>query len=191
MHVYALQEKHLTSQKTIKRNPWWTKSTNVTKNRKSMRYSIWKSCHKPRVGHVSMDMCKILFQYKLAKTKYRQACREAFNTNHRNTFKTLNALYHTHDSKKFWKIVRKRRHNNNDPSSNIDLQTLVKHYTNKFRVPSVTSDVITASRKFVSDKQQQRSTYRIKLSTFVVVKYICALKLNCSPAGDSIESEHL
>ena len=73
----------------------------------------------------------------------------------------------------------------------IDLQTLVKHYTNKYRAPTVTNDVITASRKFVSDKQQQRSTYRIKLSTSVVVKYICALKLNCSPAGDGIESEHL
>ena len=65
------------------------------------------------------------------------------------------------------------------------------NYTNKFRAPTVTSDVITASREFVSDKQQQRSTYRIKLSTSVVVKYICALKLNCSPAGDGIESEHL
>ena len=82
------------------------------------------------------------------------------------------------------------RHNNNDPSSDIDLQTMVKLYTNNFRAPTATSDVITASRKFVSDKQQQRSTYRIKLSTSVV-KYICALKLNCSPAGDSIESEHL
>ena len=109
-----------------------------------MWYSIWKSRDKPRVGHVYLS-------YKLAKTKYRQACREAFNTNHRNTFKTLNALYHTHDSKKFWKIVRKRRHNNNDPSSDIELQTLVKHYTNTFRAPTVTSDVITASRKCVSD----------------------------------------
>ena len=44
-------------------------------------------------------------------------------------------------------------YNNNDPSSDIDLQTLVKHYTNKFRAPAVTRDVITASRKFVSDKQ--------------------------------------
>ena len=30
---------------------------------------------------------------------------------------------------------------------------------NKFRAPTVTSDVITASTKFVSDKQQQLSTY--------------------------------
>ena len=56
--------------------------------------------------------------------------------------------------KKFWKIVRKRGHNNNDPSYDIDLQTLVKYYTNKYRAPTVTNDVITAFRKFVSDKQQ-------------------------------------
>ena len=35
-----------------------------------MWYSVWKSCDKPRVGHGNLS-------YKLAKTKYRQACREA------------------------------------------------------------------------------------------------------------------
>ena len=64
----------------MKRNPWWTKSTNVAKNRKSMWYGIWKSSDKPRVGHVYLS-------YKFAKTKFCKACREAFTTSNRNTFK--------------------------------------------------------------------------------------------------------
>ena len=40
---------------------------------------------------------------------------------------------------KFWKNVRQRRHNKNDPSSDVDLQTLVKQYTNKNRAPTVVS----------------------------------------------------
>ena len=71
-------------------------------------------------------------RYLMYKTKCRQACRMAFNTRNASSFRTLNTLYRTQDSKKFWKIVRKRRRNCNDPSSDIELQTLVNYYTDKF-----------------------------------------------------------
>ena len=96
--------------KQLKQRPWWTASTKLAKNRKSSWYSIWKSCDKPRAGYVYI--C-----YKLAKTKYQQACRKAFNTRNASSFRTLNTLYRTHDRKKFWKIVRKRKRNCNDLSS--------------------------------------------------------------------------
>ena len=74
--------------KQLKQRPWWTTSTKLAKNRKSLWYSIWKSCDKPRAGYVYI--C-----YKLAKTKYRQACRTSFNTRNANSFRTLNTLYRT------------------------------------------------------------------------------------------------
>ena len=165
----------------MKQRPWWTASTKLAKNRKSLWYSIWKSCDKPRAGYVYI--C-----YKLAKTKYRQACRMAFNTRNASSFRTL---YRTQDSKKFWKIVRKRRRNCNDPSSDIELQTLVNYYTNKFAPPTVTSDIITASQEYIREKQEKRSVYNTRISCSAVMRYIRALKLGCSPAGDGIESEHL
>ena len=87
-------------QQHLKRRLWWTASTKLAKNRKSLWHSIWKSCDKSRAGYVYI--C-----YKIAKTKYRQACRIAFNTRNASSFRTLNTLYRTQDSKKFWKIVRK------------------------------------------------------------------------------------
>ena len=32
--------------------PWWTNSTQIAKNRKSLWYGIWSSCDKPRDGYV-------------------------------------------------------------------------------------------------------------------------------------------
>ena len=32
--------------------PWWTSSTQVAKNRKSLWYDIWSSCDKPRDGYI-------------------------------------------------------------------------------------------------------------------------------------------
>ena len=66
----------------------------------------------------------------------------------------FNTLYRTQDSKKFWKIVRKRRRNCNDPSSDIELQMLVNYYTNKFAPPTVTSDIITASQEYIRENKR-------------------------------------
>ena len=82
--------------------PWWTNSTQIAKNRKSLWYCIWSSCDKPRDGYVYV--C-----YKLAKTRYRQACRLAFTKRLRRSFHRLNFLYTINNSKKFWNTVRKCR----------------------------------------------------------------------------------
>ena len=38
--------------KQLKPRPWWTASTKLTKIKKSLWYSIWKSCDKSRAGYV-------------------------------------------------------------------------------------------------------------------------------------------
>ena len=82
----------------------------------------------------------------------------AFNTRYASSFRTLNTLYRTQDSKKFWKIVRKRSRNCNDPSSDIELQTLVNYCTDKFAPPTATSDIITASQEHIRE-QDVREAY--------------------------------
>ena len=115
----------------------------------------------------------------------------AFNTRNVSSFRTLNTLYRTQDSKKFWRIVRKRRRNCNDLSSDIELQTLVNYYTDKFAPPMVTIGILTASQEYIREKQKKRSVFYTRISCSAVMRYIRSLKLGCSPAGDLIESEHL
>ena len=55
----------------------------------------------------------------------------------------------------------------------------------------MTSDIITASQEYIREKQEKRSVYNTRISYSAVMRYIRALKLGCSPAGDGIESEHL
>ena len=68
---------------------------------------------------------------------------------------------------------------------------MVNYYTDKFAPPTVTSDIITASQEYISEKQKQRSVYNTRISCSAAMRYIRALKLDCSPAGDGIESQHL
>ena len=109
----------------------------------------------------------------------------------RNSFKTLNELYHTHDSKQFWKLVRRRRLNGNDPSSDINLQTLVDHYTKKFAPPRNINDTIRSSQQCVDDKINNLTLHDQQITQTMAKRYICKLKLNCSPANDGITAEHL
>ena len=109
----------------------------------------------------------------------------------RNSFKTLNELYHIHDSKQFWKLVRRRRLNGNDPSSDINLQTLVDHYTKKFAPPRNINDTIRSSQQCVDDKINNLTLHDQQITQTMVKQYICKLKLNCSPANDGITAEHL
>ena len=87
----CVTKKNSHSKATKKQNPWWTQSTKIAKSRKSFWYHIWSDCGKPRDGHVYR--C-----YKLSKSKYRQACRLAFNTRVSKLHTTLNMLYRTKNS---------------------------------------------------------------------------------------------
>ena len=84
----VFRESKSTAKPHFKRKLWWSESTKIAKNRKSLWYSIWSSCEKPREGHVYASIC-----YKLAKSKYRQACRAAFNVKSRNSLNEFALWY--------------------------------------------------------------------------------------------------
>ena len=110
-----------------------TQSTKIVKSRKSFWYHIWSDCGKPRDGHVYR--C-----HKISKSKYRQACRLAFNTRVSKLHTTLNMLYRTKNSKQIWKVVRNTRKDLNDCSKDISIDVLEQYFEQKF---SVSSRVIT------------------------------------------------
>ena len=118
---------------TKKQKPWWTHSTKVAKSRKSFWYHIWNDCNKPRDGHVYS--C-----YKLSKSRYRQACRLAFNTRVTKLHTSINMLCRTRNSKQFWKLVGNTRREANDCSKDISIDVLEKYFEQKF---SVSNRVVT------------------------------------------------
>ena len=63
---FVFRETKSTAKPPFKRKLWWSESTKIAKNRKSLLCSIWSLCEKPREGHVYTSIC-----YKLAKSKYR------------------------------------------------------------------------------------------------------------------------
>ena len=71
-----------------------------------IEYIILKgvACNRP------LDGCAYMC-HKLAKTRYRQGGRMAFNQRVRKSFHTLNSLYRTRHTRKFWNTVRRLKRN--------------------------------------------------------------------------------
>ena len=170
---------------TKKQNPWWTHSTKVAKSRKSFWYHVWNDCGKPRDGHVYR--C-----YKLSKSRYRQACRLAFNTRACRLHTSLNLLYRTKNSKQFWKVVGNMRRDTNDCSKDISIDVLEQYFEQKFSVSNrvVTEEMLQAQDR-IEDKLKRMSTHTEKVTSNRVRRLIKQLKLNASPAQDGITAEHL
>ena len=100
---------------------WWKHSTKMAKSRNSFWYHVWNDCGKPRDGHVYK--C-----YKLSKSRYRQACRLAFNTRACKLHTSLNMLCRTRNSKQFWKVVGNTRREANDSSKDISIDVLEQYF---------------------------------------------------------------
>ena len=131
--------------------------------------------------------------YKLAKTRYRQACRKAFNQRVKTSFNKLNYLYSIRDSKKFWNAVRRSKQTSNDQSSDISLSTLLKYYGTKFSLPTKTSDVMKHAHTFVTNRRDELfgTQHEVEFTERMTCRYIKKLKLDCAPSGDGITAEHL
>ena len=171
-----------------RRTPWWTAPTKIAKSRKTFWYRIWICNGKPRSGHVYDS-------YKLAKCTYQRACREAFNTNVRQTYRTLNRLQKTKDSNQFWNVIKRSKQQGkcSDVSLPIDLKSLNNYFEQKFSPPTVQSEAITETGRRVREKISllRGSKHDVTLNRAKVIKYIMQLKLNCALANDGITAEHL
>ena len=66
-------DKHDVYKVPFKLNRWWNRDCLVTRDRQRLWYGIWKSCGRPRVGHVYM--------LQVSRKTYRRACNQAMNSN--------------------------------------------------------------------------------------------------------------
>ena len=87
--------------------------------------------------------------YKLSKSRYRQACRLAFNTRVSKLHTSLNMLCRTRNSKHFWKLVGNTRREANDCSKDISIDVLEQYFEQKF---SVSNRVVTAEMIQAQDR---------------------------------------
>ena len=78
---------------------WWNQNCLIARDRHRFWFNIWKTCNRPREGHIYE--C-----HKLAKKTYRTACRKAVNNNMNATYTKMNLLFSKRDSKKLWNLIR-------------------------------------------------------------------------------------
>ena len=78
----------------FKPNNWWNNDCLVTRDRKRFWYGIWRSCGRPREGHVYL--C-----YIAARKMYRSACNLAMKSNMNGIAHELNQLHRNKHITKF------------------------------------------------------------------------------------------
>ena len=89
----------------------------ITRDRHRFWFNIWKTCNRPREGHIYE--C-----HKLAKKTYRTACRKAVNDNMNATYTKINLFFSKRDSKKLWNLIRVSKNKQNNFSENdIGIET--------------------------------------------------------------------
>ena len=166
---------------------WWNHNCTWTRDRQRFWFHIWKSCDRPRTGHIYTS-------YKMAKKAYRDACRQAVSGVLQDLTKNLNFLYKGGRLKKFWNQVRRTR-NNGSSCDDISLLTLEKYFRDKFECyDDNASDMRNTARVAVEEKYSEimNTITRDKvISPSMVIRYIKALNSGCSPGMDGIMSEHL
>ena len=171
-----------------KRNFWWDNDCKTANCRLKFWFQLWKSCERPRQG------C-IYDCYKSVKSAYRKVCRKAFNCASRKKFELCNNLFKEKRMNKFWNQVKQsRRTSQNDDKSCISNETFESFFREKFSYDKEKeNEFVKTSRETVNNKLSNCVSpfNKFVFSEHILIKYIKALKSNCSPGVDRISPEHL
>ena len=173
---------------------WWNPDCTNAHNRNSFWYSIWKFCGRPRDGAVYNS-------YKHSKHCFRKVSRDAINTAFKFNFNTCDKLFKQNRMGSFWnKISRKKIlvKNSRNPKyknrSNISLDALEEHFSEKFSYNSEKESVtVSKARQKLADKMNNCPYYNSEftLSLYTLKKHIKSLKLGSSAGIDGITPEHV
>ena len=110
------------------------------------------------------------------------------------SYKTLDKLYHTKNSKQMWNMIRKSKSVTVN-SDAISMSTLENHFAQKFAPSKATSDAITAAEERVRRKYKSLCDASPDLSFVIsehcIKRYIKQLNSGTSPGYDGIQPEHL
>lgn len=166
---------------------WWSSDCTAARDRQRFWFALWKTCDRPRSGHVFAS-------YKLAKKSYRDARRGAANTSINGNYKAYACLLAGKNLRKFWTAVRTTRKKNTSRDEDVSLSQLMSYFEEKFRCPRDEATAVSKSRDRVLSKLQELSGVKmsgISIGMTSVRKYISKLKLGCCPGIDGVTSEHL
>lgn len=171
-----------------RKNHWWTKSCSEAKTRVRFWYHLWKSCDRPRQGHVYAT-------YIAVKKLYRKVCRDTMNGQSKNTIRALQNMHAHHHSGRLWNTIRfVKSGGKNTHNHDIQRETLENYYSTKFADPGNVNQYISSCSDEVADKYHYISdrTYRnVFISQERIKTYISKLKCGCSHGVDGILAEHI
>ena len=162
----------------LKPNNWWDNdllrrvTCLVPRDNQRFWYGIWRSCGRPREGHVYVCYTKI----------YRSACNLAMKYNMNGIAHELNQPHKNRHIKKIWNLIRKTKRLSTS-NEDINIAKLEEHFKNKF---SDTSDKINKYERIVNNVCVDKV-----LIERMVKYYIAKLNSGSSPGIDGIMAEHL
>ena len=125
----------------FKPNNWWNNDCLVTRDRQRFWYGIWRSCGRPREGHVYL--C-----YIAAKKMYRSVCNLAMKSNMNGIAHELNQLHRNKHTKKFWNLIRKTKRQSSS-NEDINIAKLEEHF-NSGSSPGI-DGILTEHLKYATE----------------------------------------
>jgi exonuclease III len=182
----AIEEDRRAQRPDRPRKHWWNDECRMTRDRHRFWFHLWKCCGRPREGHVYVS-------YKTSKKAYRRTCRSAMNSSLNKHYRAIDALFCSHDAKKFWNQIALSRERPSASAADVSMEELYEYYKAKF-TPDITSKSghILEAERFVREKQVELVGVRGDIiSPAEVGLLIRDLKLGRSAGPDGILSEHL
>ena len=188
IHNAVLKSKTKSFSNKRRRKHWWDTSCTIARDKLKFWFSIWKSCGRPRQGHIYE--C-----YKSVKYKFRNACRTSVNEKIIANLNNCDNLYKQRNMSSFWNVIKQLRKNKSTKDYEcISLDKFVTYFENKFSYNTLNeNDFIHNLRGQVEQKYDQivLEKYDFTFSEYLVKKFVHCLKPNSAPGGDGVTAEHL
>lgn len=133
--------------------------------------------------------------HKLAKKTYRKARREAVQQSMSQHYRAIDALFISHDSKRFWNKISTLKKSSSQSGGEISLSKLCEYYGNKFTPKQGENQCdIEEADTFVRLKCAEMESLDVHnnlTSPMQIDSLIRSLKKGRSPGEDGIMAEHL
>lgn len=171
---------------TRPRKHWWDEDCRITRDRHRFWFFIWKSCGRPRTGHVYG--C-----HKEAKKEYRRACRRSINTSMHQHYRAIDALFSSGNARKFWNGISSMKSKSKSSTDDVKLSDLWSYYENKFSPgEALNISSLKEAETYVTEKRAEACEASLdRIGPSQIGSIIRSLKTRCSPGVDGILTEHL
>ena len=150
IHNAVFESKTKSFSNKRRRKHWWDTSCTIARDKLKFWFSIWKSCGRPRQGHIYE--C-----YKSVKYKFRNACRTSVNEKIIANLNNCDNLYKQRNMSSFWNVIKLLWKNKSTKDYEcILLDKFITYFENKFSYNTLNeNDFIHNLRGQVEQKYDQ------------------------------------